>query len=254
MSEAFRYETAGFGGGCHWCTEGVFDAVRGVARVEQGFIAGPSPDEAFSEAVRVSFDPRAAALEELIAIHLATHSSQSNHALRERYRSAVYVLDSAQAARGDPRGLAACLIWGPYTEREPLNNVLAELEPFLRNHEVRQTEVNAAPDYLVFIGAGGSRNRARQILNELKSQDIDSALIRLDESDNAISVGVFSQASRAERQRRRVADLGYDAAVRELARTHEVFQLVGWPRAGSAELPRRPDGYWDNIAQGSGLL
>ncbi len=101
MSEAFRYETAGFGGGCHWCTEGVFDAVRGVARVEQGFIAGPSPDEAFSEAVRVSFDPRAAALEELIAIHLATHSSHSNHALRERYRSAVYVLDSEQAARAE---------------------------------------------------------------------------------------------------------------------------------------------------------
>lgn len=98
MSEATPHETAGFGGGCHWCTEGVFDAVRGVVRVEQGFIAGPSPDDAFSEAVRVTFDPAVSRLEDLVAIHLATHSSASNHALRGRYRSAVYVLGDAQEA------------------------------------------------------------------------------------------------------------------------------------------------------------
>jgi len=28
----------GFGGGCHWCTEAVFAALRGIIRVEQGFI------------------------------------------------------------------------------------------------------------------------------------------------------------------------------------------------------------------------
>jgi len=160
----------------------------------------------------------------------------------------------ALASSDEPRGLAACLLWGPYTEREPLARALAELEPFLRNHEIREAEVNAEPDYLVFIGTRGSRNRARQILEELKSQDIDSAIIRLDESDNAISVGVFSQPGRAERQRRRVAELGYSVEVRELPRTHQVFQLVGWPRAATQELPRPADGYCDAIAQGSGFL
>jgi len=157
------------------------------------------------------------------------------------------------ASRDQPRGLAACLTWGPYTEREPLNNALAELEPFLRNHEIRRAEVSDEPDYLVFIGARGSRNRARQILEELKSQNIDSAIIRLDD-DNAISVGVFSQSRRAERQQRRVSDLGYEVEIRELTRTHEVFQLIGWPRAGTVQLPRPADGYCDAIAQGSGFL
>lgn len=159
----------------------------------------------------------------------------------------------ALAARDQPRGLAACLTWGPYTERKPLDDALAELEPFLRNHEIRQAEVNDQPDYLVFVGARGSRNRARQILEELKSQNIDSAIIRLDD-DNAISVGVFSQPRRAERQQRRVSDLGYEVEIRELTRTHEVFQLIGWPRAGTVELPRPADGYCDAIAQGSGFL
>ena len=34
---------AGFGGGCHWCTEGVFQALRGVAQVDQGFVQSDAP-------------------------------------------------------------------------------------------------------------------------------------------------------------------------------------------------------------------
>ena len=38
----------GFGGGCHWCTEAVFAALRGVICVEQGFIRADAPDDNFS--------------------------------------------------------------------------------------------------------------------------------------------------------------------------------------------------------------
>lgn len=34
---------AGFGRGCHWCTEGVFHALRGVAQVDQGFVQSDAP-------------------------------------------------------------------------------------------------------------------------------------------------------------------------------------------------------------------
>lgn len=87
----------GFGGGCHWCTEAVFVALRGVVRVEQGFIRADAPDDDFSEAVLLTFDPRAISLAVLIEIHLRTHSSTSNHAMRRKYRSAVYAMDKAQA-------------------------------------------------------------------------------------------------------------------------------------------------------------
>ena len=89
---------AGFGGGCHWCTEAVFQALKGVVEVHQGFIASDAPDDALSEAVMVSWDPLQITLQDLIAVHLATHSSTSNHRLRSRYRSAIYVTDDADGA------------------------------------------------------------------------------------------------------------------------------------------------------------
>ena len=38
----------GFGGGCHWCTEGVFQALRGVTQVDQGFIQSEPPADTAS--------------------------------------------------------------------------------------------------------------------------------------------------------------------------------------------------------------
>lgn len=87
----------GFGGGCHWCTEAVFAALRGVIRVEQGFIRADAPDDSFSEAVVLTFQPDKISLGSLIEIHLRTHSSTSNHSMRRKYRSAVYVMDEVQA-------------------------------------------------------------------------------------------------------------------------------------------------------------
>jgi peptide-methionine (S)-S-oxide reductase len=87
----------GLGGGCHWCTEAVFAALRGVIRVEQGFIRADAPDDNFSEAVLLTFRPDIIPLASLIEIHLRTHSSTSNHAMRRKYRSAIYVMDEVQA-------------------------------------------------------------------------------------------------------------------------------------------------------------
>lgn len=80
----------GFGGGCHWCTEAVFEHLIGVVKVQQGWIKSQTPFDTFSEAVIVEYDPSVISLEVLIQIHLHTHSSTSDHAMREKYRSAVY--------------------------------------------------------------------------------------------------------------------------------------------------------------------
>ncbi|MET1414662.1 peptide-methionine (S)-S-oxide reductase [Roseibium sp. HPY-6] len=89
----------GLGGGCHWCTEAVFQAIAGISRVEQGFIRSDPPDNGWSEAVLVTFDPVAIPLESLIEIHLRTHSSTSHHKMRGKYRSAVYVYDAGTGVK-----------------------------------------------------------------------------------------------------------------------------------------------------------
>lgn len=86
----------GFGGGCHWCTEAVFSVLHGVDCVEQGFIAASAPDDRYSEAVIVHFDPDKISTETLIEIHLRTHASTSNHKMRGKYRSAIYVFNEQQ--------------------------------------------------------------------------------------------------------------------------------------------------------------
>ena len=95
-------ERVGLGGGCHWCTEAVFQAVAGVTDVRQGFIRSDPPDDGWSEAVEVDFHPHEVALEDLLAVHLATHASTSAHKMRVKYRSAVYALSPAQHAPRRP--------------------------------------------------------------------------------------------------------------------------------------------------------
>jgi len=78
------------GGGCHWCTEAVYQSIKGVISVEQGFVASEGEEINFSEAVIVHYDPNAIGLEDLILIHLYTHNATSDHSMRKKYRSAIY--------------------------------------------------------------------------------------------------------------------------------------------------------------------
>lgn len=91
----------GLGGGCHWCTEAVFQSLRGVVKTEQGWIASEPPQDYFSEAVIVHYQPGEIPLEALIRIHLHTHSAASKHSMRKKYRSAVYYFDPSQRASID---------------------------------------------------------------------------------------------------------------------------------------------------------
>ncbi len=85
-----------FGGGCHWCTEAVFQSLLGVEKVEQGFVASVDDNTSFSEAVIVHFNSTKISLETLIEIHLHTHKSTSNHSMRTKYRSAIYTFSGEQ--------------------------------------------------------------------------------------------------------------------------------------------------------------
>ncbi|WP_282032363.1 peptide-methionine (S)-S-oxide reductase [Winogradskyella eximia] len=83
----------GFGGGCHWCTEAVFQSLVGVENVQQGWIASSGNNATFSEAVIVEYNATTIPIEVLIEIHLYTHNSTSAHSMRKKYRSAIYVFD-----------------------------------------------------------------------------------------------------------------------------------------------------------------
>lgn len=90
------FSKIGLGGGCHWCTEGVFESLIGIQAVNQGWIASIDNNAEFSEAIEVYFDQSIISLQTLIEIHLYTHASTSNHSMRKKYRSAVYTYNNVQ--------------------------------------------------------------------------------------------------------------------------------------------------------------
>ena len=91
-----KISTLALGGSCHWCTEALFQSLKGVEKVEQGYVASTEENSTFSEAVIVHYNSKVISLKELIEIHLHTHKSTSNHAMRNKYRSAVYTFSDVQ--------------------------------------------------------------------------------------------------------------------------------------------------------------
>jgi len=97
MKIANKLDKIALGGGCHWCTEAVFQSLAGVEKVEQGFVASSGKESSFSEAVIVHFSPNLISLKVLIKIHLHTHKSTSAHSMRAKYRSAIYTFSEMQS-------------------------------------------------------------------------------------------------------------------------------------------------------------
>ncbi len=89
-------EKIGFSGGCHWCTEAVFESLTGIQQVEQGYISENSTPDLFYEGVLVYFDINLIDVKDLIEIHLHTHQSTSNHSMRSKYVSGIYTFNTAQ--------------------------------------------------------------------------------------------------------------------------------------------------------------
>ena len=87
------------GGGCHWCTEAVFQSLKGVYKVEQGFVAPLADEIEFSEGVLIHYDALCISLQELITVHLYTHASTKAHSMRHKYRSAIYVFSTDDSSK-----------------------------------------------------------------------------------------------------------------------------------------------------------
>lgn len=72
-----------FGGGCFWCTEAIFQEVKGVKKVESGYSGGEVVNPTYrevttgrtghAEVVQITYDATQISFEELITIHLTTH-------------------------------------------------------------------------------------------------------------------------------------------------------------------------------------
>lgn len=99
-----------FGGGCFWCTEAVFERLKGVSDVTSGYAGGNMPAPTYeqvssgetghAEVIQITYDPSVISYEELLNVFFTTHDpttlNQQGNDKGTQYRSAIYFLDESQ--------------------------------------------------------------------------------------------------------------------------------------------------------------
>lgn len=99
-----QLETATLGGGCFWCSEAVFDALKGVESVVSGYSGGHTENPTYTEVctgstghaevINVTFDPSVISFKEVLQIFFATHDpttlNRQGNDVGTQYRSAVF--------------------------------------------------------------------------------------------------------------------------------------------------------------------
>jgi len=103
-------EIAAFAGGCFWCTEAVFERLRGVVSVTPGYTGGTAPNPRYeqvctgrtghAESIRVEFDPEEVSYNDLLSVFFATHDpttlNRQGADVGTEYRSAVFYSSEEQ--------------------------------------------------------------------------------------------------------------------------------------------------------------
>src|SRR6201989_423845 len=104
-----------FGNGCFWCTEAVFQAVKGVTKVESGYMGGHTThppymeicngDTGHAEVIDVEFDADVLSLDELLLIFFKTHNpttlNRQGNDVGTQYRSAVFYHNDEQKQQAE---------------------------------------------------------------------------------------------------------------------------------------------------------
>ncbi|HEV3020941.1 MAG TPA: peptide-methionine (S)-S-oxide reductase MsrA [Pirellulales bacterium] len=104
------HETATFGAGCFWCTEAVFQQLKGVQRVVSGYSGGHRRDPTYSEictgatghaeVIQLTFDPKQISYAELLEVFWQTHDpttlNRQGNDRGTQYRSVIFYHDDAQ--------------------------------------------------------------------------------------------------------------------------------------------------------------
>jgi len=131
-------ETITLGGGCFWCTEAVFEDLKGVEKVESGYsggtVANPTYEEVSSgktghaEVSQITFDPKVISLKDILGVFFTVHNpttlNRQGNDVGTQYRSVIFCRDAEQkaAAQQAIKDITAANIWG--------GPIVTEVTPF----------------------------------------------------------------------------------------------------------------------------
>lgn len=99
-----KLETATIAGGCFWCTEAIFQKLKGVTKVTSGYSGGWKENPTYrevcdgqtghAEAIQLEFDPNVIKYETILEIFFKLHNpttlNQQDYDKGIEYRSAIF--------------------------------------------------------------------------------------------------------------------------------------------------------------------
>ena len=105
-----KTEIATLANGCFWCTEAIFERVKGVKSIIPGYAGGtvknPSYDQVctgetgHAESIQIEFDPKVTSFEKILDIFWHTHDpttlNRQGNDVGTQYRSAIFYHDKTQ--------------------------------------------------------------------------------------------------------------------------------------------------------------
>jgi len=133
-----KLQLATFGSGCFWCSEAIFERVKGVTSVISGYSGGkvdnPSYEDVCSgktghaEVVQISFAPAIVSYDELLEIFWKTHNpttlNRQGADVGTQYRSVIFYHDDNQMKKAEnyKSELNNAKIWK--------DSIVTEISPF----------------------------------------------------------------------------------------------------------------------------
>lgn len=157
-------ETATLGGGCFWCTEAVYQQLKGVLAVESGYTGGHVPDPSYeqvcegttghAEVVRLTFDPDIVSYREILevffTIHDPTTPNRQGNDVGTQYRSVIYFHSPEQQDTAKHVIAEMANVWDA-----PIVTELGPAEAYYKAEEYHQNYFRQNPlqGYCAFIVA-----------------------------------------------------------------------------------------------------
>ena len=170
-------------GGCFWCTEAVFERMRGVNDVVSGYIGGHVENPTYqqvcskktghAEAVQIYFDPTQTSFQELLEVFFKVHDpttlNRQGEDVGPQYRSSIFYQDAEQ------KKVAQKYIEKLNQSREFRSSIVTLLEPPAKFHvaeEYHQDYFRRNPNagYCQYVVANKVRKFNRSFGEKIKDE------------------------------------------------------------------------------------
>jgi len=162
--QSTKLDTATFGEGCFWCTEAVFERLKGVKSVISGYSGGTVPNPTYeavcsgktghAEVSQIVYDPNEISYEELLIVFFRTHDPTSLNRqgadTGTQYRSVIFYHNEKQK---DLAEFAKKKINEEKLYNKPIVTEISPFKVFYKAEKYHQDYYNNNPNqgYCVYV-------------------------------------------------------------------------------------------------------